>query len=70
MKRRGEALALFLDEHPTFGYLPMLYYYQGRVREGMNSADFAESYREYLNIRGHSTEDPLVPEARRRANRS
>ena len=67
MKRRGEALALFLDEHPTYGSLPSLYYYQGRVREGLNSAGFAESYADYLKIRGKSTEDPLVPEVRRRA---
>ena len=34
VKRRGEALSLFLDEDPTFGYFPPVYYYQGRVREG------------------------------------
>jgi len=64
--RRGEALALFLDEEPTYGYLPPVYYYQGRVREGLNTAGFAESYRVYLNIRGQSNEDPLLPEVRRR----
>jgi eukaryotic-like serine/threonine-protein kinase len=66
-KRRGEALALFLDEEPTYGYLPALYYYQGRVREALKSAGFAESYRTYLDIRGKSSEDPLVAEVRRRA---
>jgi len=69
IKRRGEALALFLDEHPTYGYMPAVYFYQGRVREGLNSAGSADSYREYLNIRGASTEDPLLPDARRRAAR-
>jgi tetratricopeptide (TPR) repeat protein len=69
IKRRGEALALFLDEEPTYGYFPPVYYYQGRVREGLNSAKAAESYRAYLDIRGTSAEDPLVPEARRRAGR-
>jgi serine/threonine protein kinase/tetratricopeptide (TPR) repeat protein len=67
LKRRGEALSLFLDEHPTYSYLPAVYYYQGRVREGLNSAGFAESYRAYLSIRGQSSEDPLVPDVRRRA---
>jgi eukaryotic-like serine/threonine-protein kinase len=67
VKRRGEAMALFLDEEPTYGYLPPVYYYQGRVREGMRTAGFAESYRAYLNIRGQSKEDPLLPEIRRRA---
>jgi tetratricopeptide (TPR) repeat protein len=67
LKRRGEALALFLDEEPTYGYFPPVYYYQGRVREGLNNVGFAESYRTYLTFRGQSKEDPLVPEVRRRA---
>ncbi|MBZ5559819.1 MAG: protein kinase [Acidobacteriia bacterium] len=67
IKRRGEALSLFLDEEPTYGYFPPVYYYQGRVREGLNDAGFAKSYRAYLEIRGKSTEDPLLPEVRRRA---
>jgi Flp pilus assembly protein TadD len=67
LARRGEALALFLDEEPTSGMFPAVYYYQGRVREGLKSNRFAESYRAYLTIRGASAEDPLVPEARRRA---
>jgi eukaryotic-like serine/threonine-protein kinase len=69
ISRRGEALALFLDEEPTYGFFPPVYYYQGRVREGLNNARFAESYRAYLDIRGRSTEDPLLPDVRRRAAR-
>jgi tetratricopeptide (TPR) repeat protein len=65
VKRRGEGLALFLDEEPTFGYTPVVYYYQGRVRQGLKSAGFAEPYRKYLDIRGKSTEDPLVPQTRK-----
>ncbi len=64
--RRGEALSL-MDEGPTFGYFPVAFYYQGRVREGLRTASFANAYREYLTIRGQSTEDPLLPDARRRA---
>jgi serine/threonine protein kinase/Flp pilus assembly protein TadD len=67
IKRRGEALAVFLDEEPTYGYLPPVYYYQGRVREELGTAGFAESYRAYLEIRGNSSEDSLLPEIRRRA---
>jgi eukaryotic-like serine/threonine-protein kinase len=67
IKRRGETLALFLDEEPTVGYLPPVYYYKGRVREGLKSAGFADSYRTYLTIRGQSKEDPLLPEVRRLA---
>jgi tetratricopeptide (TPR) repeat protein/tRNA A-37 threonylcarbamoyl transferase component Bud32 len=64
-RRRGEALALFLDEEPTFAYLPPVYYYQGRAREGLKTG-FADAYKSYLAIRGGSTEDPLLPEVRRR----
>lgn len=67
LARRGEALALFLDEEPTYGIFPAVYYYQGRVREALNNAGFADSYRAYLDIRGQSTEDPLLPDVRRRA---
>jgi serine/threonine protein kinase/tetratricopeptide (TPR) repeat protein len=69
LKRRGEALALFVDEQPTYGYLPAVYYYQGRVREGLNSAGFGESFRTYLSIREKAGEDPLLAGVRRRAAR-
>ncbi len=69
LKRRGEVLALFLDEEPTAGLFPPIYYYQGRAREGLNSTSFADSYREYLAIRGTSTDDPMLPDVRRRAGR-
>ena len=67
IKRRGEALALFLDEEPTFGFFPSVYYYQGRVRESLKSVGSVESYRTYLGIRGASREDTLLPEIRKRA---
>ncbi len=66
LRRRGEALALFLDEVPTYGFFPPVYYYQGRVREGLKSPTFAGSYQKYLSIRGQAGEDPLVADARRR----
>ncbi len=66
LKRRGEVLELFMDDMPTYSRLPIVYYYQGRVREGLNSPGAADSYREYLNIRGKSTEDPLLADARAR----
>jgi tetratricopeptide (TPR) repeat protein len=67
IKRRGEALAFLIDEEPTSGYFPVVYYYQGLVREGLTDAGFAESFREYVAIRGGSAEDPLLPDVRRRA---
>ena len=66
--RRGEALSL-MDEGPTYGHFPFVYYYQGRVREQSGTARFADSYREYLKIRGNSKEDPLLAEVQRRAGR-
>ena len=48
--RRGEALSV-MDEGPTFGRLPMAYYYRGVAREEVGTANFADSYREYLKIR-------------------
>ena len=51
----------------TYGYFPPALYYQGRVREALKNANFADSYRAYLAIRGKSSEDPLVADARRRA---
>ncbi len=65
IKRRGEALELYSG--PSYGYFPSVYYYQGRVREGLKSPGSAESYRAYLSIRGKAGEDPLLPEIRRRA---
>jgi hypothetical protein len=59
-------LELFMDDVPTYSYLPVVYYYQGRDREGLKSPDFASFYRTYLSIRGQSTEDPLLADIRRR----
>jgi tetratricopeptide (TPR) repeat protein len=66
IKRRGETLELFDDGMPTYSYVPLVYYYQGRVREGLKSPGFADSYRTYLSIRGKAGEDSLLPEIRRR----
>jgi tetratricopeptide (TPR) repeat protein len=66
--RRGEALSL-MGEGPTYGHFPMVYYYQGRVREAQGNASFADSYKKYLEIRGASTEDRLVQDIRNRPGR-
>jgi tetratricopeptide (TPR) repeat protein len=65
IQRRGEVLEV-VNEDPTYGLFPIVYYYQGRVREELKTASFADAYREYLKIRGQSKEDPLVPEVRKR----
>jgi eukaryotic-like serine/threonine-protein kinase len=65
IKRRGEALELLMDNMVTYGYVPYVYYYQGRVRQRLKTPAFADSYRTYLSIRGQSTDDPLVAEVRK-----
>jgi tetratricopeptide (TPR) repeat protein/tRNA A-37 threonylcarbamoyl transferase component Bud32 len=67
VQRRGEAMALFLDEVPTYGYFPPVHYYRGRVREELKTSSFTDSFRTFLAIRGQAGEDPLVADARRRA---
>ena len=67
IKRRGEAVSLFLDEEPSYGYFPPVYYYQGRVREALKMSGFADSYRAYVHIRGTSKEDPLLADVVKRA---
>jgi hypothetical protein len=59
-------LELFMDDMPTYSFLPAVYYYQGQDREGLKSNGFADSYRTYLSIRGQSKDDPLVAEIHRR----
>ena len=66
LKRRGEATAVFLDDIPTYRYLPPVYYYRGRAQEGLNSPAAAESYQTFLDIKENSDEDPLITDARRR----
>ena len=66
MKRRGEAMEVFMDDVPTYGYYPAVLYYEGRVHEGMKSSGFAEFYQTYLGLREKAGEDPLIPEVRRR----
>lgn len=66
VQRRGEAVELFMDDMPTYSYVPVVYYYVGRVREGLKSPGFDDFYRTYLDIRGGSTEDPLVAEIHHR----
>jgi hypothetical protein len=49
--------------------LDTLYYYIGRAKDGLGSPAAAESYRIFLEIKANSDEgDPMVEDARRRAN--
>jgi tetratricopeptide (TPR) repeat protein len=66
LKRKGEAIELFMDNVPTYAYFPPVYYDEGRAREGLKSQGFADFYKTYLGIRGQSTEDPLAADIRHR----
>jgi tetratricopeptide (TPR) repeat protein len=67
-RRRGEALALFLDEMPTSRYLSMLPYYLGRAQEGLKIRAAAGSYKTFLAMRQNG-DDPLASDARKRLQR-
>jgi tetratricopeptide (TPR) repeat protein len=65
LKRRGEAAAVYLDEVPTFHVFPPVYYYLGRVREGLKSPGAADAFKTFL---GFQTGEggALAADARRR----
>ena len=64
-QRRGEAMAIFLDDQPTVRYYAPLTYWLGRTREA-RKLDPRTQYQEFLAIRGGAADDPLVIDARRR----
>jgi tetratricopeptide (TPR) repeat protein len=66
-KRRGEAAAVFLNDMPSFRYVPQVYYYLGRAQEGLKSPAAKESYQKFLKIKEKAEAgDPLVADARKR----
>jgi tetratricopeptide (TPR) repeat protein len=65
LKRRGEAIAVLLDDRPTTRYLPELHYYLGRAQEGLGSPAAADSYRAFLALKTGNG-GPAVADARRR----
>ncbi len=70
-KRRGEAMAIFLNDLPSFRYLDSLYYYIGRSKEGMGIPGFSEVYQKFLKIKENEDwGDPLVKDARKRLDSS
>jgi eukaryotic-like serine/threonine-protein kinase len=67
LQRRGEATSVFLDDVPSYHFLPPVYYYLGRAQEGMKSSEAAaDSYKTFLAIKGKATDDPLVADAQER----
>ena len=66
LKRRGEATAVFLDDVPSYHYLPPVYYYLGRSQEGLGSASAGQSYQAYLSLRSGAENDALAIDAQKR----
>ncbi|MGH9511155.1 MAG: protein kinase domain-containing protein [Terriglobales bacterium] len=66
LKRKGEATSIFLDDVPSYHFLPPVYYYQGRAQEGMKSSGAADSYKAFLDIKKKAPGDPLAADARKR----
>ena len=66
VKRRGEAIAVFLDDVASFRYLAPLPYWQGRAQEGLGlSGPAAESFKRYLAVRS-TADDALTRDAKAR----
>jgi tetratricopeptide (TPR) repeat protein len=66
LKRKGEAMAIFLDDVPTFRYLAPVYYWLGRALEGQKRPGAADNYKAFLTLRPEGSRDPLAEDARRR----
>jgi serine/threonine protein kinase/tetratricopeptide (TPR) repeat protein len=66
LKRRGEAVDVFSDEVETFHFFPAVYFYQGRVYEGLKSGAAADAYRTFIGLKAKDAQDPMVNEAKQR----
>ncbi|MGD8536387.1 MAG: protein kinase [Candidatus Aminicenantes bacterium] len=67
LKRRGEAVSIFLNDLPSSRHLPPVYYYLGRTQEELGSDAASGSYQEFLKIKEKDDEsDPMVGDARSR----
>jgi eukaryotic-like serine/threonine-protein kinase len=65
LKRRGEAAAIFLDDVPTYRFLPQVYYYMGRAQEALKSPAAKDSYRNFVSLEEKGT-GALLADARKR----
>lgn len=65
-KRKGEAVAVLLDDVPTVRLLPYLDYELGRAQHGLGSPAARASFEKFLRARPGAENDPLVADARKR----
>jgi tetratricopeptide (TPR) repeat protein len=66
LKRKGEAMAVFLDDVPSYRRLAPVHYYLGLAQEGLKSRAATESFKAFLAIKQGGDEQGLVADARRR----
>jgi len=66
LRLRGEVSAIFLDDVPTFRYLPPVYYYLGSVQQGLKNHAASDSFKTFIAIKQKGAQDPLLVDARRR----
>ncbi len=66
LQRRGEATSVFLDEVPTYRYLPPVLYIKARAQDMLNNPAAVESYKSFLAIHGKARQDADVVDANRR----
>ena len=67
MARPGEAVAVALDDVPTFRYFPPVHYYKGIAQAGLKSPAAKESFTAFLAIKKNGDEaSGLVADARKR----
>ena len=65
--RSGEAVAVTLDDVPTYRYFPQVIYYKGLAQAGLKSAAAKESFAAFLAIKKIGDEaSGLVADARKR----
>jgi predicted Zn-dependent protease len=66
MRRRGEAVELFLDESQTYRRFGDTVYYLARTQQGLSSPGAENTFRQFLALRSDKAADPMVQDARRR----
>lgn len=67
LERHGETTAIFLNDLPTYSYLPPVHYYLGRTQEALNSPGARESYQKFLKIKENADDgNPLIADTRKR----
>ncbi len=67
MARSGEAVAVALDDVPTFRYFPPVHYYKALAQAGLKSSAAKETFAAFLAIKKNGDEaSGLVADARKR----